>query len=304
MTNLLPTFRVGEPLRYDGLCVFPLFAQPAGQVDYRLADEALAGGAATVQEISESGWVPDLVVDNKSDARLLFLEGQELIGAKQNRILNTSVLVAAHSKLKIPVTCVEQGRWRYSTRHFSASGSYAPAKLRRALKASVGRSVKDKRGHRADQGEIWEEVEALHCAMGVESASSAMSDAFVSYQDRIDEYRDALKYVDGACGLAVGVAGRIVSVDFFDKPATCQRIWDRLLSGVVFDALSAPTTDHEATAADVEAMLSAAGDFSWQPVDTVGEGNEYRADSPRGDHASALVADGIVVHGSVMATGD
>jgi hypothetical protein len=209
--------------------------------------------------------------------------------------------VAAHSKLKIPVSCVEQGRWRYSTRHFSASGSHVPAKLRRALKASVGRSVKDYRGHRADQGEVWDEVEALHSAMGVESASAAMSDAFISYQDRINEYQDSLQYVEGACGLAVAVGGRAVSVDYFDKPATCQRVWDRLLSGVVFDVLSATRTDHEATAADVDGLLAAAGDFSWQAVETVGEGNEYRAESPRGDHASALVVDGVVVHGSVMA---
>jgi hypothetical protein len=297
----LPAFRVGDPLQHVGLCVFPLFSQPVSPVEYQVADEALANRAATVEEISESGSVPELVVDNQSDARLLFLEGQELIGAKQNRILNTTVLVAAHSKLKIPVSCVEQGRWRYSTRHFSASGSYAPAKLRRTLKASVGRSAVGMRGHRADQGEVWGEVEALHSAMGVESASSAMSDAFIGYQDRIDEYQDSLKYVDGACGLAVAVAGRVVSVDFFDKPATCQRVWDRLLTGVVFDALAAEKTDLEASTADVEALLVAAGDFTWQPVDTVGEGNEYRAESGRGDHASALVADGVVVHGSVMA---
>jgi len=55
------------------------------------------------------GSVPDLLVDNRGDVRVLFLEGEELIGAKQNRILNTSVLVPAHSKIKIPVSCVEPG---------------------------------------------------------------------------------------------------------------------------------------------------------------------------------------------------
>jgi transposase len=45
----------------------------------------------TVQEVSEGGSVPDLLVENSGDTRVLFLEGEELVGAKQNRILNTSV---------------------------------------------------------------------------------------------------------------------------------------------------------------------------------------------------------------------
>ena len=46
------------------------------------------------------------------------LDGEELIGAKQNRILNTTVLVAAHTEVTIPVSCVEQGRWGYRGRQF------------------------------------------------------------------------------------------------------------------------------------------------------------------------------------------
>ena len=300
MPLALPLFRVGEALRYEGLSVFPLFAEPSGQVEYRVADEALAGGSVTVEEVSEAGSVPDLLVNNQSDLRVLFLEGEELIGAKQNRILNTSVLVAAHTKIKIPVSCVEQGRWRYSARHFQSSGSYAPAKLRRALKASVGQSIKEQRGHRADQGKVWEEVEALHCALDVNSETAAMSDAFDTYKDRIAEYREPLKYVDGATGLAVVIGDRVVCVDYFDKPSTCQRAWDRLLSGMVFDALEATKTDQSVSAAEVERLLASTHDFPWQPVNAVGEGSEFRAESSGGDHASALVLEGVVVHGSVM----
>ena len=60
-----------------------------------------------------------MLVNNTGDSRVLFLEGEELRGAKQNRVLNTSVLIAAHSKTTIPVSCVEQGRWQYRSRHFS-----------------------------------------------------------------------------------------------------------------------------------------------------------------------------------------
>src|SRR5690242_13337551 len=104
--------RIGPPLRHGALTVFPLLGGGAHPVDYLLSDEAMEAGTVTVEEASREGSVPDLLVRNKGDRRALFLEGEELRGAKQNRILNTSVLVPAHAKLPIPVSCVEQGRWR------------------------------------------------------------------------------------------------------------------------------------------------------------------------------------------------
>jgi hypothetical protein len=297
----LPEIRVGDPLRHESLSVFPLFSNAIGEVDYRLSEVALADESLLVEEVDESGSVPDLLVENKGDVRVLFLEGEELVGAKQNRILNTSVLVAAHSKVKIPVSCVEQGRWRYKSRYFGSSGSHSPSKLRRALKASVSRSVKEKRGHTSDQGEVWKEVASLHASHGIESGTAAMSDAFDSYQDRITTYRDNLKYVDDATGMAVAIGDRVVSVDLFDKPATCEKVWDRMLSGVVFDAVEAGETVKVASVADVQHLVASAGDLPWEQSEAVGEGEEYRAESDGGDHASALALDQTVVHGSVLA---
>src|SRR4051794_3822148 len=90
-----PEVRVGDPLRHEALAVYPLFTDSQAGGDYLLSDEALAGGSVTVEEVSEAGSVPDLLVDNRADSPVLFLEGEELRGAKQNRVLNASVLVAA-----------------------------------------------------------------------------------------------------------------------------------------------------------------------------------------------------------------
>ena len=114
MSIAFPSIRIGDPIRHEALTVFPLFSEAISEVQYRLSDVALADESLLVEEVSEGGSVPELLVENKGDERVLFLEGEELVGAKQNRILNTSVLVAAHTKIKIPVSCVEQGRWRLS----------------------------------------------------------------------------------------------------------------------------------------------------------------------------------------------
>lgn len=303
MPVALPRFRVGDALRHEALSVFPLFSEPGGGPDYRLSDEALSDGTVVVQEVSEGGSVPELVVENTGDVRVLFLEGEELVGAKQNRILNTSVLIAAHSKIKVPVSCVEHSRWSYTSRHFRASGSHSPSKLRRTLKESVTRSVRENRGHTSDQRAVWREVATLHETHRVASHTQAMSDAFEAYKDRIAAYKERLTYVEGATGMAVAVGDRIVSADVFDKPATCRKVWERLLSGFVFDALEAKPSDRAVSTADVEEFLAVARGLPWEPAETVGEGEEYRAESGRGDCASALVLAGAMVHGSVLSPG-
>ena len=303
MAVTFPEIRIGNPVRCDGLAVFPLFAEPSGRVGYALSDDAISDGTVTVEEVSEAGSVPDLSVENKGEIRVLFLEGEELVGAKQNRILNTSVLVAAHSKTKIPVSCVEAGRWGYRSRSFSSSGSHSSSKLRYALKASVSRSVKARRGHRSDQGAVWEEVARQQLALGASSGTRAMSDTFEAHRKRLDEYQDKLRYVDGAIGAAVAVQGKVVSCDLFDKPATCEKVWKRLLSGVMLDALEVSESEKQAEAADVEGVLKGLGGLSWEPAEPVGEGEELRASSEQGEHASALVFDDVLVHGSVLCAG-
>ena len=197
MSVAVPQVRVGEPLRHQSLSVFPLFDGRQTPVEYLLADEGIGSGSVTVEEVSEGGSVPDLLVENKGDVRVLFLEGEELVGAKQNRVLNTSVLIAAKSKVKIPVSCVEQGRWRYRSKQFGSSGSHSPSKLRYFLKSSVSHALKENLGHRSDQGKVWAEVARQQRSLGAASDTRAMSDTFDTYKEQVDQFREKLRVRGG-----------------------------------------------------------------------------------------------------------
>ena len=299
----LPEVQVGDPLRHESVAVFPLFGPAGGGPDYLLADEAMAAGGVTVEEAGEAGSVPALVVDNVTDSLVLFLEGEELRGAKQNRVLNTSVLVAAKARTTIPVSCVEQGRWRYTSRHFGHAGSHSSPKLRHVLKKSVSESALGGQGHGSDQGAVWMEVSRQMGSLGAESATGAMADTYEAHRHRLDEFRERLKYAEGATGVAVAVGGRVVSVDLFDKPSTCRKVWDRLLTGVVLDALEAGPTEEQAGADKVQEALAHLRAAAWQQTQPVGVGEEYRSDTDDGRHASALVLGGAVVHGSLVLAG-
>jgi hypothetical protein len=300
----LPEVCIGEPIRHEALAVFPLFAPvaPAHDVDYLLSDEALAAGSVTVEEVSEGGSVPHLLVKNDADSRVLFLEGEELRGAKQNRVLNTSVLIAAKAQTVIPVSCVERGRWRYRTHQFSSEGTHSSSKLRHHLKSSVSRSLKAGAGYSSDQMAVWAEVDRVSSSLGSHSDTSALSDTFEAYSARRAEFREGLKYVEGATGVAVAVGDRVVALDVFDKPETCRKVWDRLLSGVVLDALEAPPAQQAppAQSADVQALWNRLRGSTWEPAPPLGDGQEFRADADATTHASALFCEGTVLHGSVV----
>jgi hypothetical protein len=296
----LPEVRVGESIVYESLTVFPLFAEPAVGVDYILADEAVASGTVTVEEIGESASVPNLIVDNRADRLVLFLEGQELRGAKQNRVLNASVLIGPASKTTIPVSCVEQGRWRYNSRHFGVSGSHASSKLRHILKKSVYRSVRMGQGHRSDQAEVWNEVGRQMASLGLQSATAAMADTYAAHENRMAEFKNRLQYVEDAAGIAVAVGGKFVSLDLFDKPQTCGKVWDRLLTGVVLDALEDSQTNDKPNSDGVSELLTALRGAGWQSSPSVGAGEEFRAEAGAGRHASALTYMGTLLHESLV----
>ncbi len=100
-------FQVGEPVEHRGIVVVPLFPLQDPVARYATLDDALARGFE-ITETGPAGTVPELAVSNPLDDAVLLYDGEELVGAKQNRILDVSVLVAARSKLAIPVSCVEQ----------------------------------------------------------------------------------------------------------------------------------------------------------------------------------------------------
>jgi hypothetical protein len=296
---MIPNVHIGKPISHGSLTVFPLFSENHRPIDYLLSDEAMEAGTVTVGEVTDQGSVPELFVENKGDRRALFIEGEQLVGAKQNRILNTTVLVPAKAKLTLPVSCVEAGRWRRSSVFFSSSKTGSPYRLRHGLKSSVSRSLKEKQGHRSDQGKVWDDVQKQQSALGVTSGTSAMSDTYEKYEENLAQAQKALQYVTGACGLAVAIGSQVVTADLFDKPATCQKLWDKLLSGMVLDALmeKAQATPDES---QVEKMVNEARNAAWTQTEAVGEGQEYRAEFD-GKVGSALVLDGSLVHGSLVA---
>ena len=148
--------QLGDPTEHRGVVITPLFPRRAPQAAYLTLDEALPLGLR-ITEIDSAGSVPELAVSNPLATDVLLYDGEELVGAKQNRILNVTVLVAARSDVRIPVSCVEQGRWHAQSDAFAAAPHTASPEVR-SRKAAQLEAEPLARG--VAQGEVWDAVAA------------------------------------------------------------------------------------------------------------------------------------------------
>src|SRR4051794_24737126 len=112
---------IGEPDVCGPLVVFPLFG-PAPQLEYLSFAQAVGLGL-TVKELDTGASVNDLLVLNPTDKNVLLYEGEEVLGAQQNRTFDVPTPPAAASRRRARVSCVERGRGA-GARHDEA---FAPA---------------------------------------------------------------------------------------------------------------------------------------------------------------------------------
>ncbi|MFZ4645586.1 MAG: ARPP-1 family domain-containing protein [Gemmataceae bacterium] len=292
----LENLKVSAPVTVGGLTIYGLTGATRGLVDYTTLDEAIGAKTAEVTEISESGSVPELRFINKSDKHILLLAGEQLVGAKQNRVLNTTMLVEAGSTTTIPVSCVEQGRWSYKMRGFGSSGTGAHVKLRGAMSEDVSLSYLQSGRATANQGKVWAEVSRKLSSLDVKSGSSSLEDVYVSHRQKIDSDMAALQPADDWCGVVVFCHGHLAAIDCFDRPESLKKYWNKLVRGHGLDAIEVPgdagPVAGELAVAWLGRLTSASG-TPFKP--TGGTGTDYRIKGS-GVHGNALLMDEIPVH--------
>ena len=238
-TTPLTTFAPGEATTHRGITVVPLFPSAEPVVEYITLAQAVPLGF-TVTEVDEDGSVGELRVHNPTPHRVLMYDGEELEGAKQNRILNVSVLVEAGSTLGVPVSCVEAGRWAYdgdgdTGRIFNASVRTSSPRVRRAKEEHL-RSAPLTRG--VAQDAVWRAVDETHEERGSWSPTAAYSDAVRHVQPDIDALVAAFPMRPGQCGALLGYGGQVVCADAVSRAEAYEELHASLLTGYVLDALT------------------------------------------------------------------
>jgi hypothetical protein len=289
---------VEAPVRHQRLCILPLRLRSTSDLEYLTLDHASAA-LVTVEESSASGSVPELRVRNRAKDRVFIPDGSTLTGAKQNRVVNLSVLLAPESVTVIPVSCVESGRWSLLTRHCSPGGSSDSA-LRALMCRAVKDSLREGGSVGVDQGAVWGHVEGMLRGSGTASPTRAYHALYEKWQQELADYEAHLAVPTDACGVAVEVDGRLQAVDLFDKPNTLRKLWPGLAKGYALAALAPGTVWGRQTGVrEFLGRVLASDGGSYQ---TAGMGTSVRVATDEAVGA-ALLCDGHLIHLSLFARG-
>lgn len=291
------SWRIGEPVTYENLTVFPLIA--TRQIDtsaFATLDEALASGEAVVTEqgsairrtrdgegnpvYSGAAQVNQLVLINHGKRPLLLLAGEVVSGGKQDRIIGKDRIVPAGADpLPLSVFCVEHGRWTGSSSKFTAGQTI------------VHPSVRERAAVDGSQTQVWAAVQggsrtsttragsagaAPRPVISPEAVDSAIaSNAPTMSYKRIYESPAVGKSVEeladqmqrrferatkgqAVVGVVVAFGGEVAWSDAFASSTLFESYWPKLLRSYAVEALSRPSTRETASLDDVRDFLRGA----------------------------------------------
>jgi hypothetical protein len=276
--------------------VVPLFTSVNHGPEYLTLKEALEKEFLTVTEVSHGGSVPELKVGNRADIAVLLLDGEELVGAKQNRVLNTSILLKQKSETVIPVSCTEQGRWSYVSDRFADSGTIMSPRLRRKKTSSVTRALRTSRRYSSDQKAIWDEIHTFSSDASVRSPTGAMRDVFESRMDDLEQYLKAFTYVPHQRGLLAVINGEVVGLDTLSSESAYEILHPKLVKSYAMDALLQRTQATERPRLDkAKSFIEETVGCEEKTYDSIGHGQDFRFEG-KTIAGAALIYQGKVIH--------
>lgn len=296
ITDTLESLSLGHPTTFLNLSLFPLLRECEYERNYLTLRGAIRAGTASIREVSEGGSVPELILENTGKEPVLILDGEELIGAKQNRTANVTILAPAGKTVRIPVTCVEAGRWGYQSRDLEPSEQVHFARGRVNKMASVGESMRRAGTRTADQSSVWHDIAEKSTRMHVSAPTSAMKEVFEAHRTRLDDYVSAFKPVPEQSGAVFAIGERIEGLELFDCPQTFAEFLPKLIRSYAIDAIESVDSHRQnPTIESAGAFIGRLRNSEFESYPAIGEGTEVRLSTPV-VIAAGLVAEGRVVH--------
>jgi hypothetical protein len=297
-TDFISKINFGEVQSFKNLQLIPLFTEGEEGPVYLTLKEALEKRLLVIKEVSAQASVPELKVINNADLPVLLLDGEELAGAKQNRVLNTTILVKEKSELIIPVSCTEQGRWSYQTAEFYNSENLLSPKSRAKKAAFVSDSLREGGNYHSDQGAIWDDIQAMSIDAGVHSPTGAMRDVFEGKKDDLEEYIQAFPCLPHQKGMFVFVGGEIAGLDILSRESAFQIIFPKLVKSYAMDAVLEKGKKKESSQKPVEeakSFLEGIKECEEKKYPSTGQGLDYRFEG-QDKVGSALIYSEKVIH--------
>ena len=270
ISEMLSSYQLGEIQKFGNISWQLIHGNISHKYKYLCLSNALKSKDFKIQEISEAGEVPKLHCINNTAQYVLIIQGEEIVGAKQNRIINISVIIPPKSKILLPVSCVEVGRWEYDEEFSKGYGAFTDLK-RDVLENSI-QSYDLMGEYNSDQGSVWEGISDAEIFFNKKSKTGSMNDLYNEIKSTSEIFNKRVVIGD-ALGIAVFINGTVAGLEIFYSNKFFKQIKDDLLMGYYMEAEMNKDSDKSySTFEKAEYVIKYLSKMNPKPISGIGEG--------------------------------
>lgn len=219
---------LAEPVFLRNLMITPVRGADQEAPAVTTIEDGLVRGQVTISECDQPD-VNRILVQNQGPEPLLMLDGEEITGSLQNRIIASSQLIGAEQKSEIPVLCVEEQRWEGLGGFQTGVCSYP------SLRFLLSRH---RQSFDRTQQAVWREIKRKLTVTRTISATSSMHDIYARLDEELDRYLEGFEPLNhDTIGLIAASGNRVLAADFF-AAHRLYRIFERkIIRACALDAL-------------------------------------------------------------------
>jgi len=228
MKDLFQDIEIAQSVFLRNLLIHPISGPPENGIEISSLEDILSDARGEFGEL-EPPDINRISFFNNGDSPVLMLDGEEVIGSLQNRILAGSTLVKARVRSEIPVICAEEGRWDNIGSFQTGYCSYP------TIRAILSRRGRESNGL---QKKIWNEIERKITVTRTLSTTSSMHDIYNNLDDEVIRYLEDFQGLDPDTIGFIGVAGKkILGCDIFLNNTVYRRFEQKLMRSYALDAI-------------------------------------------------------------------
>ncbi len=251
--------------KFKNMEVIPVKINSNNPRDYLTLKRGIRAGFVEITEC-EVSTVGTVLARNNASIPLVLIDGDEIVGAKQNRIMNRSLIIPPKTTMSVSVSCTEQGRWHYGRpginyrpindysnesgfdmndesydvnqdehfneyRNFDCSDFAADFSTR----SNKSRALFEDRDC---QSTVWNSINELENKTSYKSRTSALNDNYVHHRVKHNEYLRHFRIEYGQSGAIFIINGQIKGFELFPNPSIYQDYHEKILRSYIMEAVA------------------------------------------------------------------
>ena len=278
--------------KYENVEAIPIKSDFFGKKDFLTLKKGYEMNLVEIKELEHST-VNTVSCKNDSVTPLILIDGDEITGAMQNRIINDTLLIPAKSTINIPVSCSEHGRW-HTKGEGAESRTFKPS-LYSANHSTRSRKSRASYEERDYQGEVWDSISEFESRSNFKSMTSALNDSYENLKDKQNDYLSKFHIEDGQNGVIFIVNGEVKGLELFYNHSIYKQYHEKLCRSYIIEAIVEKKSVDDIDRLELMKVLENISQSEFKSKKSIGLGDNLKFSNDFGS-GSGLVWEDELIH--------